>query len=67
MINPYIYREQDCDVRSLALIDHNSYTNYDMKILSTLLYGQLGLIMPLAGSLRTVGAPVHVFFRSSLV
>ena len=38
-----------------------------MKILSTLLHGQLGLIMPLVGSLRTVGAPVHVFFRSRRV
>ena len=45
----------------------NAYNKWDMKILSTLLHGQLGLIMPLAGSLRTVGAPVHVFFRSRRV
>ena len=48
---------QDRASTPVALADHNSYNKGDMKILSTLLYGRLGLVMPNPGSL-----PWFMFF-----
>ena len=63
MINVALYEKAFVDSQSkIDRIVSRAGVKCDMKILSTLLYGQLGLIMPLAGSLSTVGTRVRVFF-----